>query len=323
MGGKARAEALSEEERAEIAKKAAVARWAIPKATHTGNLKIGEAMIECHVLQDGTRLLSRISVLKAIGRTGKAKGGRAYDEEFGLPVFLTANNLKPFITAELTQNSNPVKFIPAGGGTASLGYKAEILPQICTVFIDAHDAEQTTAMQEHIVQRCKILLRGFAVVGINALVDEATGYQEVRDRLALQKILEKYVTDEWSKWTRRFPNDFYRHLFRLKGMPFPPHEGTKKPSYVGHWTNDVIYSRLAPGVLKKLREVNPKTPSGARSRKHHQHLSEEIGIPELEQLLSNVVFLMRGCQTWQEFKQRLDISAPKYGDTMALPLLPA
>src|SRR5260221_281763 len=105
MGGKARADALSPDERTEIAKRAAEARWALPKATHTGILPIANSSIECHVLTDTTRLLSRISVLKAIGRTGKAKGGRAYDEEFGLPVFLTANNLKPFITNELVENS--------------------------------------------------------------------------------------------------------------------------------------------------------------------------------------------------------------------------
>ena len=124
-----------------------------------------------------------------------------------------------------------------------------------------------------------------------------------------------------AKWTRRFPNEFYKHLFRLKQVPFPPEQGKNKPSFVGHWTNEVVYSRLAPGILKKLREVNPKTASGNRSRKHHQHLTDDVGVPELQQHLSNVTFLMKSCQEWNEFKQRLDISAPKFGDTMSLPLL--
>jgi hypothetical protein len=67
--------------------------------------------------------------------------------------------------------------------------------------------------------------------------------------------------------------------------------------------------------------VNPKSLSGNRARKHHQHLTEDVGIPELQQHLSNVIFLMKGCQSWSEFKQRLDIAAPKYGDTMSLGLL--
>src|SRR6185436_13658606 len=107
------------------------------------------------------------------------------------------------------------------------------------------------------------------------------------------------ITDEWAKWTRRFPDEFYRHLFRLKSMSYPPGKGHAKPSFVGHWTNDVVYSRLAPGILKKLRDLNPRQGKGnSRARKHHQHLTEDIGVPELEQHLSNVIFLMRTCTSW-------------------------
>jgi hypothetical protein len=196
---------------------------------------------------------------------------------------------------------------------------------VCEVYLRLRDAyvadgKEPPKNYRHIIEACDILMRALAHVGITALVDEATGFQEVRDRQALQKILEKYISDEWAKWTRRFPPEFYKQLFRLKGIPFPPSEGTKKPSYVGHWTNDIVYSRLAPGVLAKLREVNPRTASGGRARKHHQHLTEDVGAPELQQHLSNVTFLMKTCQTWAEFKERLEVAAPKVGDTMRLPL---
>jgi hypothetical protein len=104
-----------------------------------------------------------------------------------------------------------------------------------------------------------------------ALIDEATGYQEVRDRNALQVILDKYLTDEWAKWTKTFPDDFYKELFRLKGIEYPPRSG-KKASYVGHWTNDVVYDRLVPGLKEELKKKNPVTGKGHRARKHHQHL---------------------------------------------------
>jgi hypothetical protein len=159
-------------------------------------------------------------------------------------------------------------------------------------------------------------MRALARVGITALVDEATGYQEVRDRLALQKILEKYITDEWAKWSRTFPEDFYKNLFRLKGLTYPYDTKSKrKPSYVGHWTNDIVYSRLAPGVLDALRQKNPRTEAGGRSRKHHQHLTRDYGHPALKEHLSNVTFLMKTCQTDAEFKKRLDFAAPKHTDT--------
>lgn len=326
-GGIARAQKLTPEERSEIARNAVETRWEksginrvnLPKATHEGPLKIGDMILNSAVLEDGTRVLSRTTFLKAIGRKGKAKGGRDYDDEFKVPVFLSAKNLIPFISTELRENSMPILF-KSKNGTQSIGYRAELLPQVCGVFLDADEAPDViTASQRHIVNRCKILIRGFATVGIIALIDEATGYQEVRDRLALQKILDKYLTDEWAKWTKTFPDDYYKELFRLKSIPYPPiPSSTKKPSYVGHWTNDIIYSRLAPGVLAELKKKNPRLPSGNRSRKYFQYLTSDYGHPELKELLSNVIFLMKGYLNWEDFKGGLDRAKPKYGKTLHL-----
>ena len=78
------------------------------KATHQGDLDLDGYVIEAYNLDNNQRVLSRIGFLKAIGRTGKAKGGRAYDAEFKTPVFLSANNLKPLIDNDLIENSKPV-----------------------------------------------------------------------------------------------------------------------------------------------------------------------------------------------------------------------
>jgi len=77
----------------------------ILKALYFNDLKIGDEIFKASVLEDKTRVLTRATFIKAIGRTGKAKGGRAYDDEFKMPVFLTANNLKPFIPNDLMENS--------------------------------------------------------------------------------------------------------------------------------------------------------------------------------------------------------------------------
>src|SRR5690606_29044279 len=107
-GGKARAKKLTKEERGAIARKGAMVRWGkpdLPKATHEGILRLGEFELPCYVLEDETRVFARIQFIQAIGRKGKAKGGRKYDQEFNLPVFLTAENLKPFIPDDLDKNS--------------------------------------------------------------------------------------------------------------------------------------------------------------------------------------------------------------------------
>ena len=96
-----------------------------------------------------------------------------------------------------------------------------------------------------------------AHVGIIALVDEATGFQDFRSRDALAEFLEAFVAKEIQKWVKTFPPDFYKQMFRLRGIPYA--ETVKKPAYIGHLTNDLVYARLAPGVLATLRAKNPVT----------------------------------------------------------------
>ena len=293
------------------------------KATHTGELKIGDRAIPCAVLDDGTRVLWQQGFLRAIGRTGRAAERAMTDESLQLPVFLRADNLKPLITDELVEASTPIPFrgsgvVSARGGVA-YGYKAELLPQVCSVFLDAADKGILKSTQRHIYERCKILLRAFATVGITALVDEATGYQEVRDRLALQVILDKFLLKELAAWAKRFPDEFYQEMFRLKGWQW---RGMKvnRPSVVGHYTNDLVYERLAPGILEELQRRNPKDEKGRRPAKNHQWLTEDVGNPALAQHLYATIGFMRASTTWDQFYRMMQRAFPKKNTTMLLPL---
>lgn len=326
LGGVARKKALSPVKREEIARKAAAARWSLPRVGWEGAMKLGSVHIKCGVLTPSSpdekpvRVISETEFMRAIGmyRSGALSVRReTSDTGARVPLYLAHKNLKPFVERHLgSVHLKPLKVVFAGG-SVGFGLDATLIPKICEIWLDARKAGVLGARQEAIADAAEVMLRGLAHVGIVALVDEATGYQSFRDRLALQRILEKYITDEWAKWTKRFPDEFYRQLFRLKGMSYPPESGKNKPSYVGHWTNDVVYARLAPGILEKLRALNPRKGAN-RVRKHHQHLTTDIGVPELAEHLSNVIFLMRTCTSWQEFKVRLDAASPKYGDTRQL-----
>lgn len=323
-GGLARAEALSPAQRRQIAREAALARWSgeLPRATHEGMLRIGGMEIPCSVLEDGTRVLSRSEFIRAIGRRGGAKGGPRYDSEFGMPVFLTSGNLKPFITNELTDNSAAIPFRTVNGKRA-LGYRADILPLVCNVFLDARDEKVLLPNQLHIAEKCKILSRGFAVVGITALVDEATGYQEVRDRFALQAILDAYLSHELAAWAKRFPNEFYKEIFRLRGWAWDElkkKSGTRGPRVVGKYTNDFVYARLAPGILEELQQRNPANEHGKRKAKHHQWLTEDVGHAALAQHLHAVIGLMRASETWDQFQRMINKAFPRRTDIKDLPL---
>ncbi len=210
-----------------------------------------------------------------------------------------------------------------------MGYYAELLPHVCEVYLrfrddclkrqDRRDEEKKIPAQyTHIVTACDTLMRGLAHVGIAALIDEATGYQEVRDRNALQAILDKYLTEEKAKWAKTFPDDFYRKLFRLKGWSFNP-LSVKRPSVIGHYTNDIVYERIAPGILKKLQELNPRNDDGHRKHKHFQFFTDDYGLPELKTHILNVMFLMDAAgDDWELFKSLLGRAAPRKGETLPL-----
>src|SRR5277367_5211401 len=137
LGGKARAAKLTKEEKTAIAKGAANARWekvgkGIPRATHEGTLTIGDMEIPCAVLDNGMRLITQSGVMIALGRARQAKGRQYYDADVNLPAFLTAKNLKPFITEDLTVTSSQIEFETLRGIRA-FGYSAELLPKVCGV----------------------------------------------------------------------------------------------------------------------------------------------------------------------------------------------
>lgn len=318
-GGIARSEALSAKERSEIARKAAQARWApnILNASHFGPLTIGNKEFECAVLEDGTRVFTRATFVRAIGRTGKAKGGRAWDREFKVPVFLTAENLKSFISKDLEENSKTIQF--RYKNSLYLGYSIDLLRLVCELFIDAKESGALRANQTQISEACKILYRGFARVGLVALVDEATGYQEVRDKLALQAILDEFLLKEFAAWAKRFPDEFYQQIFRLRKWTW---KGMKvnRPQIVANYTKNLVYARLAPRILNELEARNPKDEKGHRKVKHHQWLTEDVGHPALAQHLYAVIGLMRLADSWEQFKQMLDRAYPKRSDTLQMPL---
>lgn len=314
-GGFARAEALSAEERKEIAKAAAAARWddTIPRATHYGELQIGEITIPCAVLQDGTRLITQRGMFVALGRhKNPSKGQDAIDSR---PAFLAANNLSPFISKELERSWSPIKFkLPKGSGGAkgniAFGYDAKILPYVCNVFLDAKEQGKLLPNQDHIAQSCKSLQRGFSIVGIIALIDEATGYQEVRDRDALRQILEAYLRQELAAWVKRFPDEFYREIYRLRGWPWQG-MGKNRYSAVAHYTKDLVYERLAPGVLEEMETRNPRDERGNRKSAHHQWLSEDLGIPKLQEHFAAVIALQKAHDNWDDFYKAMNRALPK------------
>ncbi len=272
---------------------------------------IQDIEIPCYVLEDETRVLSQRGVTAGIGLNPEVG--------FRMPQLMASKSISPYVNNDLVSAlKTPIIFKnPAGGGNA-YGYPATILADICLAILEAQRSGKLRPNQERIAERCSILLRGFSHIGIIALVDEATGYQQIREQRALATILEKFIAGELQPWTKTFPYEFYKQIFRLKGWPGP--HGAKKPSVIGHYTNDFVYDRLAPGVLQELRRLNPKTPTGHRRHKLFQWFTPDLGHPKLKEHLAAVIALMRAAPNWTSFKRSLSRAFPKKNEQMALRL---
>ena len=281
------------------------------KASHSGTMKIG-GKIPCFVLDDATRVISGRSLTSAIGMKGRGQGTARITDHKALKHHIN-NKLAVAI-------ANPIKFMGIGN-KMTYGYEATILHELCEAILVARDSGSLKTVQEQrYAVYAETLIRSFAKVGIIALIDEATGYQAVRDRNALNKLLEGYIAKDLQKWVKTFPDEFYHNLFRLRGWAYNPLT-TKRPGATAYYTVNLIYERLAPGVLDELKKLNQKDEKGRRKNKLFQHLSSDIGHPKLREHIHSVMALQRACGSdWDMFMALMDKALPKHMDGKQLRL---
>src|SRR2546422_1162229 len=84
-------------------------------ASHTGDLHIGDIVIPCAVLDDGTRVISERGITTAVlgTRSGASKRRKRKSRDGGAPrpIFLAPTNLAPFISKELLAGPlNPLAY---------------------------------------------------------------------------------------------------------------------------------------------------------------------------------------------------------------------
>ncbi len=325
-GGVARAKLLPPSKRSEIAKQGAQARVRqlqelssladLPVATHGSldrPLRIGEIEIPCYVLPDETRVLTLRGLHGALQMShGGGQGGvrkiAALMERFAKKG-IDINDLA-------VRANHPIRFLAPHGGLAATGYDATLLPDICSAILKASQAGALDKRLSYLAQRAEVLQHGFATVGIIALVDEATGFQEIRAKDALQAYLEKFLRHELAAWVQRFPLEFFRELYRLKRWPWSG--SSRRPGVVGHYIKDLVYERLGPGVIEELEARNPSDGKGRRKARHHQWLTEDIGHPALAQHMHTLIGFMRAEDDWEAFKSRFYRAFPKRGDNLQL-----
>lgn len=283
-GGIARAEALSPDERRDIAKKAAAARWGY-KATHKGTFTEDFGIdVDCYVLDDDqkTAVISQRGMGAALG-LGES-GSR-------LPNFVKGEKVAPYIGRELSEKlENPLVFqwAPAGANqpppSVVHGYDVTILIDVCKAIIKADEEGKLLSRQAHIAKQAHIIVNASAKSGIKHLVYALSGYDATREEII--RAFKLFVQEEARDYEREFPNQLYREWYRLYELPEPERN---KPWKFKHLTLNHVYWPLAKsnGKILALTKVQ-RAASGERHRKLHQFLSE-VGVKALRQHLGRLL----------------------------------
>lgn len=247
----------------------------LPIALYQGVLPIGDIELDCAVLDNGKRILTAVSIFTAFGRARKGMNSRLEIDGTRMPPFLAAKNLEPFIKQDILSRTTLISY--KDGEKVKTGYDATLLPRMCELYLSARrgrgEGSELTSTQEKLALQSEILLSALAQVGIEALVDEATGFQHDRKHNALRLLLSKYITEGLQQWVLTFPDSFFSELDRLYKNEKTTSQ--KRPKYYGNFINRYVYEPIEHGYVKeKLNELNI-SESGKRKARFHQWLSSE------------------------------------------------
>lgn len=267
----------------------------ILKAKYEGVLHIGDTDLDVAVLENGQRVIRQYAIFKALDRPA-----RGNSRVIGIPTFMDAKNLQTYVDEKVKRVITRIEYLDSKGAVQQ-GYDCQILPTVCDLYLKAREDGILNPTQVETAQKAEILIRSLAKVGIVALVDEATGYQYDREAQELQKILKAYISEELLPWQKRFPDIFYKELFRLNGWEYTLNGFKKRPSIIGRWTNEIIYNELPKGVLDELKRKTPISESGNRTNRYHQYLTPNIGEPNLEKQINKVIALMQVSDNMKQF----------------------
>jgi len=315
MGGKARAESLTDEQKIEIARKAAAARWADKpiQASHKGNfIQEFGIDVDCYVLEDAqkTAVISQSGMAGAIGLSAR---GNAF------PRFLSSRAVSELVGAEIRQKiENPLKFQWGSGGAEQPpaivhGFNVTLLIDLCRIIIQADKDGKLGKRYKRVVTQAHIIQSASAKLGIRDLVYALAGYSPTTQEVI--SAFKMFVQEEAKKYEKEFPPDLYIQWHRLYQIPVPERG---KPWDFKHLTIKHIYYPLAKSngrILQLMRAL--KSKGGDRRKKLFQFLSE-LGARALRIQLGRVLEMAESSPNSMAYEKRV---AERFGGQQELDLV--
>jgi hypothetical protein len=261
-----------------------VTQGQLPFSLFRGELTMGDVIFEVHVLNDHRRVLTQRELVRVL------TGGR---DSSNIQRYLERNPRAP----EDFLDSRIIQFKVPGSPSVAHGYEATVLIEVCDLYLQARKLKELRGRQLALATQAEIVVRSSAKVGIIALIDEATGFQQVRERRALQLKLQAFIAEEMQDWVKMFPEDFWLELARLEGIKY---SAQHRPIRWGKYVMMFVYDSIDPDVGRELRAKNPSP----RFRKNHHQWLKEFGKERLNNQIQQVIAIMKLCDDMDDFKKK-------------------
>jgi hypothetical protein len=307
LGGLARREAMTPEERKESASLAAKERWKQERAkrplraTHRGNFDKDFGIdVDCYVLDDEqkTGVISKRGMGIALGM---GEGGSVF------PYFIRRPRMAVYVGSELAEKiANPLIFQWAALGakmppTPIHGYDVTILIDVCKAIIAAEEAGVMGKRHQHIVRQARVILTASAKAGIKNLVYALAGYDVTKAEVVAA--FKFFVREEAREYEKEFPDQLYAEWYRLYQLPKPE---KNKPWKFKALTVDHVYKPLARSNGKILELTREQRANGEkRWKKLHQFLSE-IGVKALRTHLGQLLGIAQVSNERGEYERHVE-----------------
>ena len=265
-----------------------------PKVIASGYLtSLGN--IPCYNLDNGQRVFRFRDMTMALRGVAHGKFGN----------YLATENVRKYIPERLRPEETRER-TPRGVTEADINgqivptYDATDFIDVCVAFIEASEkGEKLSVAQQEIVEQAQKFIIASAKTGITGLIDEATGYQNVRPANELEMKMAFFLADELRPWEKTFPDQFWVELGRLTGWT----DIKRRPKYWGKLVNEFIYEALDKDVAKYLQENKPPKYTGQR---YHQWLHENRGVKTLTEHIWTVIGLAKTCDTIDDLRYEVN-----------------
>lgn len=260
-----------------------------PKAIAEG--KLFDGLADCYVLEDGRHLLSQRGIIRALTTQKAAENSEAKSSFLDRYFERLPENHRPKTVRPSLEFETPSKAL-------AIGREGVFFVEMCQAYANAFVAGELHYKQTNLAKQAIAVLSALATVGIDALIDEATGHQRVRADNALERRMREILRNEAGKWELCFPESLVRALAPLYGIQY---NGGKHPPELKR-INGIIYDTLLGKELAcemRRRNVDPAT------NRHHQFL-QDTAKAALRDNLSVIELLAKQSGTKEEFRARVD-----------------